>query len=154
MRMLYVASSRDWKTRRRWRYHGILINYIIHLVLATWGYSSVVERSLCMREASGSNPDISTPIFFFFLRFSISEYLRLLFFHFLFLVLQIIQKWYIIQHGISEEKKKRTCKRSSKSVMKETVVLSTQQWQPLFSDIHEEPQHLQILVVISLTAFM
>ena len=30
-----------------------------------WGYSSVVERSLCMREASGSNPDIST--FFFFL---------------------------------------------------------------------------------------
>ena len=32
------------------------------------GYSSVVERSLCMREASGSNPDISTTIFFLFSR--------------------------------------------------------------------------------------
>ena len=30
------------------------------------GYSSVVERSLCMREASGSNPDISITTSFFF----------------------------------------------------------------------------------------
>ena len=48
------------------------INCIIRILLPTWGYSSVVERSLCMREASGSNPDISTPIFFslysFFMR--------------------------------------------------------------------------------------
>lgn len=45
------------------------INCIIRILLPTWGYSSVVERSLCMREASGSNPDISTPIFFFSLFF-------------------------------------------------------------------------------------
>ena len=55
--------------------------------------------------------------------------------------------------GCLRKKKKEHAKRSSKSVMKETVLLSTRQWQPLFSDIHEEPQHLQILVVLSVTAF-
>ena len=63
----YVRCIITWlKTSQRWRFRGILINCIIRIILATWGYSSVVERSLCMREASGSNPDISTPIFFFF----------------------------------------------------------------------------------------
>ena len=34
----------------------------------SWGYSSVVERVLCMYEASGSIPDISNQIFFFLFR--------------------------------------------------------------------------------------
>ena len=38
------------------------------------GYSSAVERSLCMREASGSNPDISTVSFsFLFFHFALSS---------------------------------------------------------------------------------
>ena len=35
-------------------------------MIAERGYSSVVERSLCMREASGSIPDISIVIFVLF----------------------------------------------------------------------------------------
>ena len=47
-----------------WQQKIINTVYII-IPTVNWGYSSAVERSLCMREASGSNPDISTSFFFF-----------------------------------------------------------------------------------------
>ena len=48
----------------------VYINLICEGGINERGYSSVVERSLCMREASGSNPDISTSFFIFFSGFN------------------------------------------------------------------------------------
>ena len=39
----------------------VLIVYMLKVGKRVRGYSSVVERSLCMREATGSNPVISMP---------------------------------------------------------------------------------------------